>query len=549
MALRVFRWRAGALALAVALGGCEVAKKVDQNVDALGSELKQTASLPKAEYHGGLRISETPILGNRVRRPPRGIGLPNGAEGRSIGWQSDQPVTLQDVAARLTEMTGLRFRAHDRRSGMGGGISLPDMPVSSANAAAAFQTALAGGVGGGRAIMIPPFEGTLGEFLRILEARYDLTVSVKDGEVILDAYQNLTCHVPAPPTNSTISAEVSGATTGAASGPSGSTSAQSSQTKASLDTFGEIRAYLDKAVGGNGVYEVSPSLRRFSVTAPADVTRRVKDYCDELVDFLSTRIAVEATIIELTVNEGDDYGLNLEPMWKQAAGVNFGLQGVAPAIVGTAGSGSIRVLPVTEGGKSLHWAASQAVIKAASNDGRLANKRHAVATLQNGRAQTLNLTTRQDYIPETNNVIGTANTASSSGTKTSTINYGYSMQVTAHSVGADNIQVHGSLTVSDLAAQIDKSVGNGQVVQLLTVPQRAFDLDIPLANGETLVMSGNENVRARRDRSGLIDPSFFLLGGADKASYETTRVVLFLTAWRLTAPKPRTGELGGGERQ
>ncbi|MFX6402385.1 hypothetical protein ABTG64_19995, partial [Acinetobacter baumannii] len=76
------------------------------------------------------------------------------------------------------------------------------------------------------------------------------------------------------------------------------------------------------------------------------------------------------------------------------------------------------------------------------------------------------LTTRQDYVKNITTVPGNANTGTSSGTQTDTINYGYSMQITAHSTGADELQIHGSLTVSDLAAQIDKATGNDNVVQL-----------------------------------------------------------------------------------
>ncbi|TWA81516.1 type IVB pilus formation R64 PilN family outer membrane protein [Azospirillum brasilense] len=541
------------LLLCTALSGCAVANKVEDHIKTVGDGLAtDNGTLPKSNPRSAaVRESDAPILGTRVVRPIAGLELPGGVQNQSFGWGLDAPVTLLDVAAKVTEVTGIPVRVNDRRAGVGGGAgggggTGGDMVVTGANAAQAFQAAYGGESGGfsGRAfpgVFVPAFEGTLGQFLQSVETRFDMTVAVRDGGLVFDAFTEFSCIVPAPPTTAVISAEVSGATTGAASGPSGSTSSQGSTTTATLDTFAEIKQYLEKIVGNSGVFEVSPSQRRFKVVGPSDLVRQAKNHCEELTSFLSTRVAVEATIVEVSITEGDDYGLNLEPLWKGAGGLSVGLAGLAPQIVDTAGAGSITVLPLSEGGRSLHWAGSQAFIKAASTAGRLAQSRHGIAVLQNGRSQTLNLTTRQDYIKNISNNPGSANTAASSGTQTDTINYGYSMQITAHVMGRDEIQVSGSLTISDLAAQIDKPAGNGQVVQLLTVPQRSFDVDIPLGNGETLVMAGNENVRARRDQAGIINPAFFGLGGSDKAQFETTRVVLFLTAYRLNPPRVGAG--------
>lgn len=537
------------------LTSCTIANKVeDEIVKTTGTVKAVEDTIMTDPNRGPLRVTDKPILGTKVIRPTLGMPLPQGMDTKKLGWQFDSYVTLPDVAAKITETVNLPVRINDRRSAVSGsgGASVPaqslvggpDTVVTPQNVNSAFQSTLGGagaGVqinGGGRPfgqVYLPSFEGTLPQFLQSLESRFDVQASFRDGAIILDAFQLVTCDVAAPPTTSTITAEVTGATTGAASGPSGSTSSQASQTQAKLDTFAEIRATLSKLVMPSDVFDVSPAFRRFTVVGGAETARRARAYCDQLSDFLNTRIAVEATIVEVTINEGDDYGLNLDPVWK-GAGLNLHLAGVAPQIANTAGSGSITVLAPSDGGASAHWGSSQAFIKAASTAGRLAQSRRAVAILQNGRSQTLNLTTRQDYVKNITTVPGNANTGTSSGTQTDTINYGYSMQITAHATGADELQIHGSLTVSDLAAQIDKATGNNNVVQLLTVPQRSFDIDIPLANNETIVVSGNENVRARRDQSGIINPSFFLAGGADKAAFETTRIVLFLTAYRLTNP-------------
>jgi hypothetical protein len=526
----------------VAVAGCTVAGKVEEEIADLQKRLVSgDSALPKEKNRGGVRQSDAPILGTRVVRPTLGSPLPGGADAKKFAWKSDTYVTLPDVAAYIAETTGIPVKVNDRRVGVGAasGAAPTDMVVNAANAASAFQAAMGGAGLAPRSfpgVMQPAYEGTLAGFLQSLEPRFDVTVSYRDGAIVFDAYQVLTCDVPAPPTKSTINSDVSGATTGKADGPSGGTAAQSSKTESVLDTFAEVRGYLQKIVGTTDVFEVSPSLRRFVVVGGSETTRRARQYCQQLNDFLSTRIAVEATIVEVTIGEGDDYGLDLDPVWR-GSNIAFSGFGVAPQIANSSGSTAVRVLSAIDGGKNQHWSASQAFIKAAANDGRLANTRHAVAVLQNGRAHTLNLTVRQDYIRNVNSSPGSVTSGATTGTQTDTINYGYSMQLTAHSSGADEIQIHGSISVSDLAAQVEKTAGRDQIVQLLTVPQRGFDLDVPLGNGETLVMSGNENVRARRDRTGIISPAFFLPGGADKASYETTRVVLFLSAWRLSGPR------------
>ena len=531
-------------AVLLATTSCTASKQVDSWSAQVSDQLKGVDHYKKPDTVGLTGVTDQPILGLNMVRTTTAAGLPSNYAIKRFGWSLDRSVTLAEIASHITARTGLPTRVNERRPDLPmplvNGAVDPNAVVTAGNVNSVFQGAFAGaGSGnavGGRASMVPSYDGNLADFIRSLEPLFGVTAAYRDGALVFDGYQIISCTVPAAPTLSTLTSEVSGATQGAANGPTGSTASQSTTTQATLDVWNDIRNTLKTIVPAPDVAVASPALRQINAVVGYEGARRLRQYCDQLESAMAARISVTATIIELSVSNDDDYGLNLAPLWTAASGVQIGLEGIAPQIVGAPGAGSVTVLPPSKGGTSTHWAATQAVIRAASTAGKLAGVRNGTAVLQNGRSNTINLTTRQDYIKNLTFSQGSTVSAPTTATQTDSINYGFSMQILAHVSGRDHINIHSNVTVSDLAALVSQPLGDGGVVQLSTVPNRAFDADIDLANGETLVIAGNEQMRVRRDQTGIITPEFFGLGGAQKSTVETTRLMLFLTAQRLQEP-------------
>jgi DNA polymerase III gamma/tau subunit len=196
------------------------------------------------------------------------------------------------------------------------------------------------------------------------------------------------------------------------------------------------------------------------------------------------------------------------------------------------GSGSIAVIPASQGGSS-HWASTAASIKALASEDRIARVTHANQILQNGRPAEVVLTTAQDYLKNLGlSTVAQAGLATQQ-TQTDTIDYGDTFQVSASMDAGSQIQLRYSLNSTSLSNLVDKQVGESSVIQLKTLPRRLFELDIPVHNGETLVIAGQEQNVARRNRTGTATANLCLIGCTNDATVERTRLVLFVTATRV----------------
>jgi hypothetical protein len=537
--------RALALFFVVVLAtGCNAIKEADDMNAAADEQFDRAKQAAPRDLHpGAARVTAEPILTTRViKRGQAMTSLPADLATRRVTVNLDRPVTLTEICSQIIDFAHIGCRVEDQvpdfaGAGVGGGVGpgavAVDAVVTAANVATTYQSTMLGSAGmiGRQAQFTPSFTGELGEFVTYLQNAYDTGATIRNGAIVFQAFTLRKYYVPAAPTQQSITSQVSGATTGQGAGAVGSTAAHTSTTTSTADPWREVETTMQKLVPTPNRFALNPSIRHVFVIARPSVLRATDQYFESLVGFLQTRIVVEASMIEVSATETDSYGMNLAPMF-QHGDVVANFIGAAPALTGSVGSGSVALLAPLQGGSS-HFAGSSIAVKAIASDSRLSRVTHANNLVQNGRPTEMVLTTSQDYLKNLGlSTVAQAGVASQQ-TQTETVDYGDTIQMTASMVGNDQIQVRFSLNSTSLANLVDKQVGADSSVQLKTLPRRLFELDVPVESGETLVVAGQEQYVARRNRTGQIKPGFCLLGCDNNGDVERIRLILLLTATRV----------------
>jgi hypothetical protein len=524
------------------LVGCTASSLAPPAVDAASKKVTDMydSTTQRDGRSGSARITGAPIISTQLvqRRPASSV--PRALGERRLTFSPDRPVSLFEVCDHIADFAGIGCNVKDQPAAgltlAGGGSMAGTEAVTPGNAQAAFQASLGGGAVAGPNTRMVTYTGTFDRFLEYIKATFDTSLTVQpDGGIEFSSYEFSKYYVPAAPFQQTISSQVSGATAGAAKGPTGSTAAQNATSTSTLDPWKEVEATLKKLVPAPNVYTLNPAIRHVYVLARPSVKESVDRYFAELSNFLETRLAIEATLVEVRVTDTDDFGMNLAPVLR-AGQISASFVGAAPSLAGTVGAGSIAVIPASGGGSS-HWASTSATIKALASESRVSRVTHANQFVQNGRPAEMVLTTAQDILKNLGlSTVAQAGVATQQ-TQTETIDYGDTFQVAASAGAGSRIQLHYSVNSTSLADIVDKPVGDGASVQLTTLPRRLFELDIPVHNGETIVLAGQEQEVARRNRSGSGNVALCIpFGCTNNANVERTRLLLFVTATRVMDP-------------
>ncbi len=517
-------------ALMALLSGCAVLDKADQLFAQGEADAKALGARP-ASGSGVITVAK-PYLGVAVEESKHGEPLPSRWEAPdALTLQLPTALTLPQLAARITRETGIPVRSDNRVIGGEGTTPPPGVDSSGMLGTTSQPMVTAPPVPG---TMAPYFSGPLSRLLDQMAAQFDLAWRYSNGAIVLDRIQTRTFMVRANSVTNKLAANVTSTSHG--TGGSGS---QDVGINATLDIWTEIDAQLKAILPPKSNYAVSRTTGSITVTTTPRSMEEVALYLDGLNTMLAANVAVEVTAIHINVDETDDYALSLDALYKSGVtGVGLALNGLLPTLAQNVGTGSIAILQPAGGQGSSHFSGSKVFLNAVSSAGRLADSRTVSVVAQNNTPTPLQLTTSKDIIKSIQfNTLSQTGTSSVSTTP-ETIEYGYSFQVIPRVLGRGEVGLVITLTVSDLTALEEKSVGDSQVLQLATIDARKFKNEITLTSGQTLVVAGYDQMRSTRNDRGLGSSGFWLFGGGKKGQVQRTRLLLLVTP---TILPPRGG--------
>ena len=442
-----------------------------------------------------------------------------------------EPVKLADLVTDLREMTGLNF-------------SLDELRANNEVPEEAFRL---------------NYTGSLSGLLDYISHKYSIWWRHRRGTVSFYKMETRVFTIYALPSESSMSASLSGTPIANSGSSGGSSTSLSMNTNITLSFWQNIENGIKQVMGSQGEMLVDSTSGSITVTAAPFVMQKIARYVQGINEKMSRQVAISVKVLQVALENSDQYGLDL------AAAFNSSKISVSSigAFTPTEGVGTV-TMKLIDG----RWANSQSIIQAISTQGRTSLVTSTSVTTLNNKVAPVQVTTQENYVSKT--TIEKDNYSSGNGSTsvemdTDTLNYGFTMEILPRILDNGRLIILFSMTLTDLLSLTtfssdgssnsystnsenegnsdnnDDTTSEKTVVQLPKMQTRGFVQEIAMRSGSTLVLTGFETVQNKTDTSGIGQPRISILGGKAYATQNRNVLVILLTPEILVSPlQPET---------
>jgi hypothetical protein len=471
---------------------------------------------------GGAQVNDGIFVAAARQQQNPGANLPSRVQtANAVRLESRDPMTLGQVVARLTEITGLPHVAALGPTGtaaptVNDTASTPDSMLSNQAVSPARPGSNASGtvVGASSAreevTMTPSLQGPLSSVLDEVAAFFDAEWSYDDGRIVFRDYVTRQYQVVALP----------GETSGSSSVGSGAMSSSSSM---QVSFWKDIEEAMKGVAGEGANISMGTGTGIITVTARVNDHPRVAEYVQKINASVGQQITFDVNVLTVSFNEGDNYGFDVGAAFNNLGNLNIDFQSASAN--GTGAGVNIGFLDANVDFSS--------IVSALSTQGRVSVDTRTGVTTSNNRMAPVEVVRKQSYASQ----VTTTNLPDGGGTSTAVtpaeLTTGFSMQLFPRILNNREIMVQYSIDISELNAFRTFTSDNSSV-ELPDLSQTTFEQQAMLSNGQTLVLAGFERTRASVEQAGVGSANFFGLGGSNKASTERVATVVMITPRLIT---------------
>ena len=316
------------------------------------------------------------------------------------------------------------------------------------------------------------------------------------------------------------------------SGPANTPGTQSLNEEWSLDTYTEVVNGIKARVPTDAVVTANPSAHGVTVVAPPDALERVRKYVDNFNGSVSRQISLLVETVEASLDDADNYGVDLTLALKQAWMGSFtGLpSGMAAATSATLG--------VTVPANSKHFlrnlAGSSDVVHALTTAGKARLLSAKSFVVHNGSTFALDESTLDDYVSGI-----TSSTTSSNGStmpgavQTSTVFSGTKLMIEPLVLPDGLIRLRYQPIIQGKPTFISAGTADALVQLRRDQAVRTFIQEASVQNGGTVIAYAARNKNDTSDNAGVGNANFPLLGGHLNGSLSKNVFVILITPVQL----------------
>lgn len=378
------------------------------------------------------------------------------------------------------------------------------------------------------------FRGTLEEALDLMSSKANIAWKWNGSSIEVYRFEtkNYTLSALAGKTTTSANVSMSGSSSAGSGGAGSATAANSNGVVRTSDitTWDDVRAYLMTLTSKDGKIAVMESSGIITVKDTPMVQASIEKAMKELNDNLGKQIYMDVKIFSVAMNDGDNYGLNWNLAWAQAAS-RYGIT------LNGNGSGVTTSSPISIGTtiSSGPFAGTSATLKALSSIGKTSIVNEFTVSTLNGQTTPIGNTTKQDYVKQVKvTITGTGSDVTRSVEVTPDSVYdGINMSVTPKlQKDLDKILLEYALTlnsIDDMSQTYTDSTGNK-----VTLPRTSIKNILQrsaLRSGQTLVLSGFKQNTAKIQNDGVGSASFQVLGGNRNAANTSQYLVITVTPY------------------
>lgn len=461
-------------------------------------------------------------------------------------------MTLPEIGQRITAMCGVRvIITADAQQALGstGGVSSTTQQMTGKLPAPDDTGRVPLAQIGGQTQQMPSvsvadpvlsglkWHGNLRGLLDVIASRLGLSVRSEQGNVIFYLQDTRTYQLVILNTKIDSTASVNsgsgnqlGSTGGTSSGTSGDiNSSQKTAYDLSSNLYDDIRKTIDNMVTpSKGRYWLSSASGTLTVTDTPIVLDRIGRYIEYQNKVLNRQVQLSVRVLSVTQTRNEQMGLDWGLVYKSLHTAGATLSGNFTNAADSAGSAGISILD-TASGSAARFSGSQLLIKALSEQGNV-----SVVTQLN-RATT-NLTpvpyqlSNQKGILTSSTSSATANVGVSTSMQTSILTTGLFMTMLPYIQENGDVQLQFAFSYSS-PPSIEKFISQDGNTRndVPTFQQEALTQKVNMRAGETLVLTGSDQVTTTADKQGTFTPGNFIFGGGQNGNTTRTTLVILVT--------------------
>jgi type IVB pilus formation R64 PilN family outer membrane protein len=564
------------IALPLLIGGCETfehAAQTDAEVERQVAPMASKMGVPKDAQPYADIVNYLDATTQYVATDPVEIKHDSGGVKRShlkchINLATDEPISLLEAAQLLTreckvpvrvtqdamqQIAGAAGSLQSTGQAAGGGPAgahnvVPSIPSSMGGLQGSGPQNSYAGAFGDNGLIDVNFDGEAEEFLDMLAARMGGLSwrEMNDGTIKIYALDTKTFSVSALATDTTTmdsnfqsgTTSTNGATSdsngaggggggggggsGSATGNGTNTTMQQTSVRMKSNLWDDIQKALNTMTGqGNAI--VAPSTGTVTVRGNVDTLDAVSNFVSFQNKRLEKGVDFHIQVYSVTLNNQDSGGINWNAMYQALGGVGMTFAGGFTAPAGAVAAGFSVLKSSTS-----PLAGSEAIISALNQQGRTKLEREQDLPTLNFNPVGTQVGQQQGYVAgeqQTN----TANVGSSTAIQLGTITVGFNVSLLPYIQDDNNILVQFNLNLSNLD-NIRQISTNGAYAE---APQIDLPLNtvqkVKVTPGETLVLTGINNVDDTSTRTGTGWHWNWLLGGGATTNRTHTVLIVLIT--------------------
>ena len=516
-----------ALFAAGLLASCSLSTKLDETIEReieATTKLKEAAKVPTKEANVDLvKVKDDIWLGDSSNIEYEGEPVPTYLEtADAVTLISNRPVTLYEIGDMINKVTSLKVRYASQ---------LEDSVTKSAEKNKPSADAInADWTEPGK--MILSYRGPLSGLLDEVSSRFGIWWKYEKGEIYFYKYVTKTFVLYSLPTKPALTVNVGGSTSG-----EGGTSDISLKSSAEFELWKNVESAIKNMIDSKAKLTMDPANGTISLTATPNDISRVAKFINEQNARLSRQVAISVKVLQVTIDDADQYGLNLSALYEDGAKTLSLASPTSGISDDVARNLSMAIAPG-------HMTAN-AVIKALSTQGTTTLVTSGTVTTLNNKPAPIQVIKKQKYISEiTKTNSGSDGDNYDISTETEEIETGFTLDVLPRILEHGRMLLMFNLTLSDLIAlekvylneSADASAESGQYIQNPQIESRGFTQEVALTTGESLILTGYERVENKTDKSGVGSADVSMIGGTAIAEKVRNVLVIILTPVVLESP-------------
>ncbi|HDR9133898.1 MULTISPECIES: PilN family type IVB pilus formation outer membrane protein [Burkholderia cepacia complex] len=315
-----------------------------------------------------------------------------------------------------------------------------------------------------------------------------------------------------------------GGTTGGISGDSGSNQTTTVTVKDSVSDSltGAINAMLTPNVG----HASPPAFGTITVTDTPEVLARVGDFIKMQNTNLTKQVLLNVKILSVQLTDSDSLGIDWKLVYQNLSGFGFGLANTIAAEA-AATTGTIGIVGAAAGTTLGKFNGSSLIVSALSQQGRVSVVTSPSVTTLNLQPVPVQVATQTGYLAQVSST-QTAQVGTSTALTPGTVTTGFNMNLLPYIMPGGEVLLQYSINLSALN-QLRKVSSGGSSIEIPEVANRIFSQEVKLRSGQTLVLSGFDQVTDNGSRSGVGSARNMLLGGSANTNNGRDVIVVLIT--------------------